>query len=245
LSASLRTIAEALPYIAGQVRRAVRERGRCDLVLSGGRTPRMVYEQLAGLDPGASAPWERVRWFWGDERFVPRDRPSSNYRMAREALLERLGPPAENVFAVPTEAASPEAAAQEYERTLRGLFPGVAFPAFDLVLLGLGADGHTASLFPGGPECEERSRWCLASRAPQGSSVRERVTLSLPVFNAARAVAFLVTGEDKRDALRAFLDAAPQPADGAALPARRVHPAGELTIFTDLRAALAGDGAAR
>ena len=245
MSASLRAFAEAVPYIAGQVRRAVWERGRCDLVLSGGRTPRVVYEQLARLEPGASAPWERVQWFWGDERFVPRDHRSSNYRLAREALLERLGPPAENVFPVPTEATSVEAAAEEYERTLRGLFPGLAFPAFDLVLLGLGADGHTASLFPGGPECEERSRWCVASRAPPGAAVQDRVTLTLPVLNAARAVAFLVTGEEKRDALRALLNDAQQPAGGAALPARRVQPAGELMIFTDLRAALAADRTAR
>jgi 6-phosphogluconolactonase len=116
---------------------------------------------------------------------------------------------------------------------LRGLFPGAAFPAFDLVLLGLGADGHTASLFPGGPECEKRSRWCVASLAPQGAEVPDRVTLTLPVLNAARCVAFLVAGEDKHDALEALLaPGAGEPA-GAMLPARRVR-AGELYCFTDL-----------
>jgi 6-phosphogluconolactonase len=220
---------QAAAYIAGQVRQAVRKRGRCDLVLSGGRTPRAVYEQLA--EAGAAALWERVRWFWGDERFVPSDHEASNYRMALEALLERVRPPAQNVYPMPVEAPSPEEAARRYERTLRGLFPGVDFPVFDLVLLGLGADGHTASLFPGGPECEERSRWCLTSLAPEDSPPRERVTLSLPVLNAARSVAFLVAGEDKRDVLRELLS----PQAAVELPAQRVRPSGELFCFSDLR----------
>ena len=238
---------QAAPYIAERVQRAVQERGRCDLVLAGGRTPSRVYEQLAG----SRVPWQRVRLFWGDERFVPTDHEASNYRMVRETLLERASPPARNVFPVRTGAVSPAEAALEYERTLRGLFPGHAFPAFDLVLLGLGADGHTASLFPGGPECEERSRWCVASLAPEGTAVRERVTLTLPVLNAARTVAFLVAGEEKRGALQALVGAAE-----SGLPAQRVraarsglhvagselrvarsglHVAGELLCFTDLR----------
>jgi 6-phosphogluconolactonase len=224
---------QTVPFIAERLRRAVREREACSLVLAGGRTPRGVYEQL----PAAGVPWERVRWFWGDERFVPPDHEASNYRMARESLLERIRPPDRNVFPIPTDAGSPQEAARRYERMLRGLFPGAAFPAFDLVLLGLGADGHTASLFPGGPECEERSRWCLASFAPAGTAVRERVTLTLPVLNAARCVAFLVTGEDKRNALSALL----APGAVAELPAQRVraarsqlHVAGELFCFTDL-----------
>jgi 6-phosphogluconolactonase len=238
-NSGLRPFDQAAAYIAGQIGQAVRERGRCDLVLSGGRTPRGVYEQLA--EAGAAVPWERVRWFWGDERFVPRDHASSNYRMALETILERIRPPAQNVFPMPVEAPSPEEAARRYERTLRGLFPGVNFPVFDLVLLGLGADGHTASLFPGGPECEEHSRWCLASLAPINSPPRRRVTLSLPALNTARAVAFLVAGEKKRDVLRALLS----PQTAGELPAQRIRAAGAPVIFTDLLPALAGDGMAR
>ncbi len=236
---------QAAAFTAEQVRSAVRERGSCDLVLAGGHTPRGPYARLASAPEAGSVPWENVRLFWGDERFVPPDHPASNYRMARETLLEEVHPPARNVFPMPTEAPDAEEAARRYERTLRGLFPDSAFPVFDLVLLGLGADGHTASLFPGGPECEERFRWCVASlappkagRDPPGSAPRERITLTLPVLNAARCVAFLVSGEDKRGALRALRESGaaggPQAAAGA-LPAQRIHPAGELFCFTDLR----------
>ena len=238
MSLPLRSFAEAAPFIAARVRQAVLERGRCDLVLAGGNTPRFVYERLASGEAGP-IPWERVRLFWGDERFVPHDHPASNYRLARESLLERLQPPGPQVFPVPTGEAGPEQAARRYERTLRELLPGRAFPAFDLVLLGLGADGHTASLFPGGPEGEERTRWCLVSRAPEGVAVRERITLSLPALSAARAVAFLVAGEDKRAALQSLLDPA-LPLEKA-LPAQRLRAArsglqaaGELFCFTDL-----------
>ncbi len=228
---------QAAAFIAERIRLTVRERGSCDLVLAGGRTPREVYGRLARPGEEGPVPWRRVRLFWGDERFVPPEHEASNYRMARETLLLEARPPAQNLFPVPTDAPDPEEAARRYEHTLRGLFPGDSFPVFDLVLLGLGADGHTASLFPGGPEGEERSRWCVASRAPPGSPPpRERITLTLPVLNAARCAAFLVTGEDKRDALRALL------ARGAesGLPAQRVRPAGELLCFTELRAWRAG-----
>ena len=219
------------------------------MALAGGRTPRGVYERLANCGAGAAVPWARTRIFWGDERFVPRGHPGSNFRMARETLLARVPVPESNLFPMPTEAADADAAAREYERTLRGLFPGAEFPRFDLVLLGIGADGHTASLFPGGPECEEAKRWCVASRAPAGAStgdaIRERVTLTLPVLNAARVVAFLVAGEDKRTAVGAVLGTARRAVPGtgsgtgrpaqATLPAQRVRPSGPLLLFTDLR----------
>jgi 6-phosphogluconolactonase len=234
---------QAAPFVAERIRATVRERGGCSLVLAGGRTPRPVYERLARPGEAGPIPWELVRLFWGDERFVPPDHEASNYRMARETLLLEAAPPARNAFPIPTGAPDAAEAARSYERTLRGLFPDSAFPVFDLVLLGLGADGHTASLFPGGPECEERSRWCVASRAPEGARVRDRVTLTLPVLNAAGCAAFLVAGEDKRGALQALLGPPAAGAPPAALlPAQRVRPAagsqlhmGELFCFTDLR----------
>jgi 6-phosphogluconolactonase len=244
----LLAFSQAAPFIAERIRLAVGERGVCSLVLAGGRTPRPVYERLARPGEVGPVPWEGVRLFWGDERFVPPGHEASNFRMARETLLLEAGPPARNLFPIPTDSPDSAQAARRYERTLRGLFPGSAFPVFDLVLLGLGADGHTASLFPGGPECEESFRWCVASRAPEGAAVPDRLTLTLPVLNAARCVAFLVAGADKRGALQALL----RGAEGTA-PAERIHPAGgrrpaagglpaqrvrapdELFCFTDLR----------
>jgi 6-phosphogluconolactonase len=227
-------LAEAAAFIAERVRGAVRERGACDLVLAGGRTPRGVYRQLARPEEADLVPWQKVRWFWGDERFVPPEHEDSNYRMAREQLLEHVRPPARNVFPIPTDAADASQAAERYERRLRLQFPGASFPVFDLVLLGLGADGHTASLFPGGPECDEAERWCVASRAPEGSPAPDRVTLTLPALSAARCAAFLVAGGDKRGALAALLGA------GSADPREDRPPAGrirarELYCFTDLQ----------
>jgi 6-phosphogluconolactonase len=236
----LRPFAEAAPFIAERLRLTAGERGECALALAGGRTPRGVYERLAGMQ---AVPWGRTRVFWGDERFVPRDHPDSNFRMAWESLLARVPIPAANLHPVPTEAGSAEAAARQYEAALRRLFGGSGLPRFDLVLLGIGEDGHTASLFPGGPECEQRERWCVASRGPgkpgQAAStpVVERVTLTLPVLNAARCVAFLVTGEHKRAAVSAVLSPGDAAGEGPlpSLPAQRVRPSGPLLLFTDLR----------
>ncbi len=233
----LRPFAQAATYIAEEARRSVQERGFFNLVLAGGATPRGVYERLASHELRAQVPWERVRVFWGDERRVPRDHPASNYRMAREALLRRVPLSEQNVFPVPADAPTADEAARKYEGTLRELFPGAVLPAFDLVLLGIGADGHTASLFPGGPECEEPTRWCVASLAPPESPPRERVTLTLPALNAARTAAFLVAGEEKRSVLTAVLHPGPE----AELPAQRIRAAegglraaGAVLLFTDL-----------
>ncbi len=224
---------------------ADREGRRFRIALSGGRTPRGVYEALAaaggggdgsGRSAGAGGggaggagaiPWPRAEVFFGDERHVPPDHPDSNYRMAREAFLARVPVPDAQVHRVPAELPDAEIAAAEYERTIRaafGLVPG-ALPRFDLVLLGLGADGHTASLFPGSPALEERRRLVAA---PWVDSMRaRRITLTLPVLNAAARVLFLASGADKAATLRAVLESrgrAPrfpaqlvQPVDGALL----------------------------
>jgi 6-phosphogluconolactonase len=177
------------------------------LALSGGSTPRPFYEALAAH----AYPWEEVEVFFGDERCVPADHADSNLRMAREALLSKV--PA-RVHAMPGDSCDAEA----YEGVLRERF-GDGPPSLDLVLLGLGEDGHTASLFPGDPALEERTRWVARVERPD----HPRLTLTLPVLNAARAALFLVAGEGKREALGRLLD-------GDDIPAARVSAARVLVV---------------
>jgi 6-phosphogluconolactonase len=250
VTTTLRTLAQAAPFIAELAAQYAREQGVFDLVLAGGRTARRVYSQLAAPGLSGTIPWGQVRVFLGDERFVPPDHPESNYRLARETLLAHVPLPADRVFPVPTEAPSPAEAAAAYERTLRKALaarPGASdtpFPSFDLVLLGIGPDGHTASLFPEGPECEERQRWVVVSQAPEHMPVRDRITMTLPLLNAARAVAFLAFGAEKRTILEQLLAAAAAAAEPdrtvPARPARRLLPAervrpssGRLLWFVD------------
>jgi 6-phosphogluconolactonase len=231
-----RELAEsAAELLAGAVAQAVREAGAFRLALSGGSTPRTLYELLSEPAFASRIPWRRLQIYWGDERFVPARHEQSNYRLAAETLLCRVPVPSDRVHPVPTDAATPEQAAQAYAGTLRALAAeqGRSPPRFDLVLLGLGTDGHTASLFPGGPECAERQRWCVASRAPEGAAVRERITLTLPVLNAARRVLFLVSGLEKRYILQRVLR--PAPGEERRYPAQLVRPAGELLWFADFR----------
>lgn len=223
---------------------AVRARGRFAVALAGGTTPRGLYALLAG---GGDPPFrERVPWgathvFFGDERAVPPDHPDSNYRMASETLLSRVPIPAENVRRIPAERPDPRAAAEEYERTIRAFFappPGVT-PRFDLVLLGLGTDGHTASLFPGGAAIRETTRLVAAERT--GRSDTWRITLTLPILNASACVMFLVSGGAKAAALRAVLRGPEHAAESAAEaepPARLVRPGdGRLIFLADPAAA--------
>ena len=201
---------------------------------SGGSTPKRLYEILAEPAIASRFPWDRVHWFWGDERFVPHDRPDSNYRMVRDALLSRVGVPAGNVHAVPTAGLSPEQAAAAYEKVLQDFYGADtiarARPLFDVTLLGMGEDGHTASLFPGHPALEEQDRWVLAVI---GAKSEARVTLTYPVLDSSRDAVFLVTGAGKREAL------ARARSGDRALPAARVRPVGRLHWFIDRAAAQA------
>ncbi|HKU70861.1 MAG TPA: 6-phosphogluconolactonase [Burkholderiales bacterium] len=203
---------------------------RFAVCLSGGSTPRRLYEVLAGPGIARRFPWERVHWFWSDERFVPHDDPMSNYRMAREALLSRAPVPPDTIHPVPTEGLSPEEAAAAYESTLKRFYgaemldPGR--PLFDVALLGIGPDGHTASLFPGDQALEERHRWVVPARGPSGP----RITLTFPALDSSRDLVFIVTGAAKRDAVRRSR------ARDRALPAARVRPVGRLHWFADRQA---------
>lgn len=206
-------------------RMAIADRGMCAIALAGGSTPRALYEAMAQPPMLSALDWSRVAFFWGDERFVPPDHPASNFRMAFDAWLRYF--PQSACFPMPTMGVSPEDASHQYERTLRSelsLRKEEDLPIFDLILLGMGDDGHTASLFPGDSALEEQARWVAPAVAPFEPA--QRLTLTLPVINAARQVWFLVKGASKIDALRQVLH--PEPGKPL-LPAARVKPVdGEL-----------------
>jgi 6-phosphogluconolactonase len=210
-------------------------KGPFRVALSGGSTPKALYGLLASDEFRDRFPWRRVFWFWGDERFVPYDHPESNYRMAREAMLLKAPVPPENIFPMPTDG-DPEEAARRYDRILQEAHGTPALdplrPLFDIVLLGMGPDGHTASLLPGDKLLDERERWvgAVAHGRPE-----IRITLTYPAIESSRHVAFLVEGAAKAATLGAIR------AGGSQLPAARVRPRGEMIWFAD-RAAAAGVG---
>lgn len=208
VSELMRATAEEIVLAA---RQAVDGHGRFAWALAGGSTPRTVYELLASDFYRERMPWSAIHFFWGDERHVPPDHPDSNYRMAREAMLDHVPVPAENVHRVPAEEPDAQRAAAEYEATLRSFFkpaPG-EWPRFDLILLGLGKEGHTASLFPGGDAVRERERLVVAPWVEAQKTFR--ITLTPPVLNHARRAMFLVSGEEKAEALHAVLEGAREP----------------------------------
>lgn len=207
--------------------------GRFSIGLSGGSTPRPLYELLARDDYARRIEWSRTHVFWGDERCVPPEDPESNYGMAQQALLAHVPIPEENVHRMRGELPPVEAAA-DYEDLLRAFFgelPG-ARPRFDLLLQGLGSDGHTASLFPHSAALDERARWVAAPFVPRLGAWR--ITLTPPAINAAGQVIFLVDGAGKAEALRAVLRGPYRPHE---LPAQLIRPAGELAWMVDAAAA--------
>jgi 6-phosphogluconolactonase len=221
----------AADLIAAQANLAVAARGRFSLALSGGSTPRRAYELLAAPPFKDQAPWDRMHVFWGDERCVPPDDPRSNARMAREAWLDHVPIPAGQIHPIDC-ARDPDAAARDYEAGLRKFFAGAA-PRLDLVLLGLGDNGHTASLFPGTPVLQEQERWAAAVYVAAGDLYR--VTLTAPLINQAAHVVFLVAGGAKAAVLRDVLHG---PRDPARLPAQLIRPdGGELLWLADREAA--------
>jgi len=210
---------------------AASSRGRFAICLSGGSTPRRLYQLLGDAPYRDALPWDRVHWFWGDERFVPWDHPDSNYGMVQAAMLARVPAPLQNIHGIGT-ASTPPDAARAYERVLKSYYGAEALdPAralFDVEILGLGPDGHTASLFPGTSVLEERDRWVAEVI---GARAEARITLTYPVLESSRHSAFLVTGREKREMLVRAL------ATDETLPAARVNPVGDLTWFVDEAAA--------
>lgn len=207
---------------------AVAQHGKFSVALSGGSTPKSLYQLLA---TDANLPWDKTYFFFGDERHVPPDHPDSNYRMANEALLSKA--PAANVFRIPSEMKDADAAATVYEQTLRNFFrlgPG-EFPRFDLILLGLGPDGHTASLFPGSAALSENKKLVVANWVEKFKTYR--ITFTFPVLNNAACVMFLSCGADKAGILHDVLEN-----PRADLPSQRVRPTnGRLLWMVDQAAA--------
>lgn len=225
-------VERATTLVLQKIEAAIATHGRCSLALAGGSTPKPLYAGLAK----ANLPWNKLYIYWGDERFVPHTHADSNAKMAREAWLNQVPIPTDQIFVVPTESGDPAAVAQQYEQTLRqsGL-PASAqdsdWPAFDVVLLGMGDDGHTASLFPHTAALAERGKWVTVGQKDD----QPRITLTAPLINQAHSVMFLVAGASKQTALSQVFA---QTADDQIYPSRLIQPGGELKWLLDEAAAV-------
>jgi 6-phosphogluconolactonase len=227
--------ADALAMAAAErvLARIAANAGRIAICLTGGSSPRRLYELLATDAYTSKIPWDRVHWFISDERFVPPDDPRNNMAVARKLFLDRFAPPS-HIHPISTDAADPDQAAARHEQELKAFYGAArldpARPAFDLVLMGVGPDGHTASLFPNDPALRETERWVVGTdRAPVEPLV-PRVTLTLPVLASCREMLFEVAGEDKRAILTRLFG-------GETLPANLARSSGETILLVD-RAAL-------
>lgn len=209
---------------------AVLATGRCSICLSGGTTPKSLNE-LWARDYVTRMPWKKIHVFWGDERYVPYDDERSNYRMARETLLSRVNTPDGNIHPMPTALADPGEAAIAYEKTLREFFADR--PEFDLLFLGIGVEGHTASLFPDSPALAETRRAVVAVEVP--AEPPQRLTLTYPMLNRSRNIFFLAEGAKKREII-SEIRREPESATSR-YPAARIRSAGRLIWFLDQAAA--------
>ena len=230
----------ALAAAGRLIARITANKGRIAICLTGGSSPKQLYQLLATASWSKRIPWDRVHWFISDERFVASDHPLNNMHMAREIFLDRLAP-ADHVHPIPTNTASPDESARRYAEILQGFYGGAhldpARPLFDLVLMGVGPDGHTASLFPGDPALNETERWAVGvSKAPVEPFV-PRVTLTLPVLASCREMLFEVAGTEKHAILTRLLA-------GENLPANRARSVNETVLLAD-RAALSGESLGR
>ncbi len=222
--------AAAAERIAFLIRETLNSQEQFNMALSGGSTPRKLYEVLANPPYRFELPWAKVHLFWGDERCVPPEHADSNYRMAYEALIKKIDIPKTNIHRMPAEAKDPRQGAMAYEQTLAKHFKtSNTPPSLDLILLGLGNDGHTASLFPETPALKETKQWVVANPIPQLKTTR--LTLTLPVINQGKHLIFLVSGRDKAKTIKEIFQKTDKP---ERLPAQMVHPtSGELTWMLD------------
>ncbi len=210
---------------------ALAKDGAFAVALSGGSTPHALYRTLAGPPFLNAFPWDRTHWFWGDERFVPHSDAASNFRMASEAMLSRAPVPPSHIHAVSTVGITPDEAARQYESELQKFYGSQSLlpsrPLFDLMLLGLGEDGHTASLIPGSPALNERAHWTAVTEM----AGQTRITLTYPALESCAHAAFLVSGASKHTILANICGGESN------LPAARFRPRGDLHFFTDAEAA--------
>lgn len=220
-------IARAQELILSQIQAAIEQRGKFTIALSGGSTPKPLYEAIATQN----LPWDKIHVFWGDERYVPPNHPDSNEGMARRAWLDRVNIPAANIHAVPTTEGDPAVSAAKHEKEIQEFFhssPG-EFPALDVILLGMGDDAHTASLFPHTEALKVRDRLITVGN----KDGNPRITFTYPFINAARCVIFVVAGANKKSALAQVF--APK-ADNSTYPSRLIQPEGELWWLLDAAA---------
>lgn len=224
-------IHKALELMVNKIDQAIAAQGFCTLALSGGSTPKPLYAALAQQ----ALPWDKLYIFWGDERYVPLDHPDSNAGAAKAVWLDQVPIPPDHIFAMPTQASDPHIAAAEYEQTLHTVFQTLApaaagMPQFDLILLGMGDDGHTASLFPHTPALSVRDRLITVGN----KDGQPRLTFTVPLINQGKTVIFLAAGTNKQHALSQIF--APN-GDGDAFPSRLIQPQGELWWLLDAAAA--------
>lgn len=221
--------------IAETARVAIAKRGRFSLALSGGKTPELLYGFMAD-EYADRMEWKSVHLFWGDERYVPQDHPDNNFRMAHQAWISKVQIPPQNVYRMHTEEKNPEKAAESYEKILVDFFRDSdekSGATFDVTLLGLGVDGHTASLFPGSPVLIEKCRWVVAVDAPSSVFPKKRITLTLPLINSSRDVIFLALGEEKKSVIHTILN---EPERAKKIyPAARVNAREKLLWYVDKR----------
>ncbi|HUJ32133.1 MAG TPA: 6-phosphogluconolactonase [Candidatus Acidoferrum sp.] len=221
----------AMDETMGAVREAVAQRGRFAIALAGGHTPARMYALWASEPYRSQTPWDRVHLFWGDERYVAHDDSLSNFRMARETLISHVPIAPSNVHPIPVSA-TPQKSAETYEQEL-GNFFGSAAPELDLQLLGIGTEGHTASLFPGSAALEEKQRWVLSVEV--AATPPRRLTLTPVVLNRGRRTLFLAVGKDKAEIVSALRNERnPQTSK---YPAARIRPAGSVLWLLDQAAA--------
>ena len=217
-------IERSLEVVLSHMQSAIQERGQCTIALAGGGTPKPLYEALATQN----LPWDKVHVFWGDERYVPADHPDSNQGMARRAWLDKIDIPADNIHPMPTDGESPAADANKHEDHLREFFKVAIgeFPPLDIILLGIGDDAHTASLFPHTDALQITDRLVTVGN----KDGQPRITFTAPLINHARCVIFLVSGASKQAALAQIFASE---ADALTYPARLIKPQGELWWLLD------------
>ena len=217
-------------YIVNIILECINSYGRCTIALSGGSTPKSIYKLLGSVEYLSRIPWENIYLFWGDERCVPPFDPDNNFKMVDETLTSKVPIPSQNIFRIHSEE-TPLEAANDYENTLRSFFSNNTFPSFDIMLLGLGEEGHTASLFPGSTAMDENQRWVVSTYVEKLKAYR--ITLTFPVINSAKHIIFLVAGSNKAEILKnIFAD------DQNNIPAKKVRPNnGKLTWLLDKDAA--------
>ncbi|NET59873.1 MAG: 6-phosphogluconolactonase [Symploca sp. SIO2E6] len=217
-------IARSLEVVLTQIQGAIQEQGWCTIALAGGGTPKPLYEALASQE----LPWDKIHIFWGDERYVSPEHPDSNQGMARKAWLDQVAFPAANIHPMPTDGTTPAADAQKHGAQLQEFFgiQGGEFPSFDIILLGIGDDAHTASLFPHTEALQVVDQLVTVGN----KDGQPRITFTAPLINQARCVIFLVAGANKQPALAQIF--APE-ADPLTYPARLIQPQGELWWLLD------------